>query len=102
MKHASSLDRKATSPGMSSGCPRRLSGIDFRKRSYSFCPYSPSPRNECSNAVSVGPGHTTLTLMLLRAYSRAIVFENAINPPLHAEYTASPEDPTRPASEAML
>ncbi len=37
-----------------------------------------------------------------RATSRAIVFVNAMTPPFVAEYTASPEEPTRPASEAML
>jgi hypothetical protein len=37
-----------------------------------------------------------------RAPSRAITFVKAITPPLAAEYTADPFDPTRPASDAML
>jgi hypothetical protein len=40
--------------------------------------------------------------MRWRAVSRAIVLVNAMRPPLAAEYTASPVDPTRPASEAMV
>ena len=41
------------------------------------------------------------TLIRCRATSRAIVLVNAITPPLAAEYTASPVEPTRPASDAI-
>src|SRR6185436_10758169 len=42
------------------------------------------------------------TLIWCRAVSRAIVLVNAMRPPLAAEYTASPVEPTRPASEAIV
>src|SRR6266540_328595 len=54
-----------------------------------------------SKAVSMGPGQTTLTLILARASSRARVLEKPITPALQAEYTASPVEPTRPASELI-
>src|SRR5919201_67346 len=44
-------------------------------------PSSPSPRNELKSGVSVGPGHTTLTLMRAPASSRASVLEKAMIPP---------------------
>ena len=53
-------------------------------------------------AVSVRPGHTTFTVIFFPASSRARVLVSAMMPPLHAEYSASPEEPTRPASEAMF
>ena len=37
------------------------------------------------SGVLVIPGHTVLTVIWLRANSRASVFENAINPPLVPE-----------------
>ncbi len=37
-----------------------------------------------SKAVSVGPGHTTFTVMPCRAGSRAKVLDNATRPPLQA------------------
>jgi hypothetical protein len=40
--------------------------------------------------------------MPYRASSLAIVLVKAMTPPLHPEYTDSPELPTRPASDAML
>ncbi len=52
--------------------------------------------------MSVGPGHTQFTRTWWRAISRAADLVKAITPPLAAEYTASPEEPTRPASEPML
>ncbi len=88
-------------PGMSSGWPRRPSGIARLRPSWTFCPCGPS-RKPASSGVSVGPGHTALSVMPERAISRAIVLVKAMMPPLHAEYTASIDEPTRPASEAML
>ena len=84
---------------MSSGWPVRPSGMARARLSYSFWLYSAT---WASSAVSVGPGHTQLTVIPWRAISRASVFVNAMTPPLVAEYTASPDDPTRPASEAMF
>src|SRR5262249_36834581 len=61
-----------------------------------------SPEVTClSIVVSVGPGQTTLTLIFDRGSSRARVLEKPITPALHAEYTASPVEPTRPASELI-
>lgn len=61
-----------------------------------------SPPIDANSGVSVGPGHTTFALTWWRAISRAIVLVNAMTPPLAAEYTASPDDPTRPASDARF
>src|SRR3954452_24763132 len=55
-----------------------------------------------SSAVSVGPGHTTLTVTPLDATSRARPLLNEMTPPFVPEYTTSPDEPTRPASDAML
>ena len=62
----------------------------------------PLGSKRANSGVSVGPGAITLIAMPSRACSRAIDFENAAMPPLHAAYTASPDEPTRPASEEML
>ncbi|MDT4863571.1 hypothetical protein FQZ97_982840 [compost metagenome] len=43
-----------------------------------------------------------MKLTPLVASSRARVFDRPIRPALQAAYTASPEEPTRAASEAML
>jgi hypothetical protein len=59
-------------------------------------------RSRGSKAVSVGPGHTTFTLICLRASSRAMVLEKATRPPLQKAYTASPDEPPRAASEATF
>src|SRR5665811_588757 len=48
------------------------------------------------------PGATLFTITPERTPSRARVLVRAMTPPLHAEYTASPIDPTLPASEARL
>jgi hypothetical protein len=71
------------------------------KPSAIFAPSGPSKKLR-RIAVSVGPGQSVLTITPLLTSSRATVLPNAIIPPLQAEYTASPEDPTRPASEATL
>ena len=57
---------------------------------------------DSSSGVSVGPGQMALTVMPYRATSRAMVLPNPMIPALQAEYTASPVDPTLPASEEML
>ena len=59
-------------------------------------------RKLSNSGVSVGPGQTTFNVTPLRASSRASVLVNAMMPPLHAAYTASPDEPTRPASDATL
>ena len=61
-----------------------------------------SPPIEANSAVSVGPGQTQLALTWWRAISRAIALVKAMTPPLAAEYTASPDEPTRPASERQV
>src|SRR5699024_2022668 len=55
-----------------------------------------------NSGVSAGPGQTTFAVIPARALSRARVLVKATIPPLHAEYTASPLEPTRAASEAMF
>ncbi|MNP79408.1 hypothetical protein D3C76_1772440 [compost metagenome] len=43
-----------------------------------------------------------MTGICWRAISRAMVLLKAISPPLQKEYTASMDEPTRPASEEMF
>src|SRR5262249_61858988 len=57
---------------------------------------------DCSIGVSVGPGHTQLTLILWRAISRANDLVKPIRPALAAAHTVSPVLPTGPASLATL
>src|SRR5205809_6085192 len=100
MNPASSDARKTTAGATSSGTPSRPQGITRVRLSASFGLF-------CANSlrysgVSDGPGHTQLTLIRWRATSRATVLVNAMSPPFAAEYTASPVEPTRPASEAMV
>src|ERR1017187_2049245 len=92
MNAASSEAKKATALARSPGCPRRRKGMALVSDSRSF---GLSPPIEANNAVSVGPGQTQLALTLKRAISRAIVLVKAITPPLAAEYTASPDEPTQ-------
>src|SRR3990170_1008007 len=99
MKPASSEAKKITAGGRSSGWPSRPKGITRLRLSASF---GFSAVTVAKSGVSVGPGQTQFTLIRWRASSRAIVFVKAMIPPLAAEYTASPVEPTRPASEAML
>ena len=89
-----------TTCGKSVGCANRFIGTERSRAGASLPPLEAS--KEASSGVSVGPGHTELKVMPCRANSLPRVFISAIVPPLAAEYTASPEDPTRPASEAML
>src|SRR6266852_4357084 len=99
-KSASGEAKKATALAISSGWPRRRNGTARVMASMIRAPLSPEVT--ClSKAVSVGPGQTTLTLILDRASSRARVLEKPITPALQAEYTASPVEPTRPASELI-
>ncbi len=65
---------------------------------------SPWLRSETclSSGVSVGPGQTVFTVTPFAATSRASALPNAITAPFVPEYTTSPEEPTRPASEPML
>ena len=84
-KAASSLARKQTAPGMSSGWPTRFIGMALTRAARIFWPRSSSPATAASSGVSVGPGQTELTVMPLRATSRATVLEKAMMPPLHAE-----------------
>src|SRR5215471_21816841 len=91
---ASSEARKATTLATSPGWPSRRNGIALVRASRSF-----GPANDANSAVSVGPGHTQLTLTWWRAISLASDLVKAMTPPLAAEYTASPDEPTRPASE---
>jgi hypothetical protein len=44
----------------------------------------PEASKRANSGVSVGPGAITFTVMPSRACSRAIDFENAAMPPLHA------------------
>ena len=74
--------KKAIAPARSCGCPRRRIGIPRSIASSTFGCFSITPRNK---AVSVGPGQTTLTVILLRASSRARVLEKAIIAALHPE-----------------
>src|SRR6266702_3705652 len=93
-KDASSEARNATTLATSAGWPSRRNGIALVRASRSF-----GPANDANSAVSVGPGHTQLTRTWWRAISRASDLVKAMIPPLAAEYTASPDEPTRPASE---
>ena len=68
----------------------------------SFAPSGVASAISRSIGVSVGPGHTLLAVTPARATSRASVLVNAITPPFAPAYTASPEEPTRPASEPMF
>src|SRR6185437_9107282 len=91
---ASSEARNATTLATSAGWPSRRNGIALVRASRSF-----GPANDANSAVSVGPGQTQLTLTWWRAISRASDLVKAMIPPLAAEYTALPDEPTRPASE---
>ena len=81
------------------GCASRRIGMARISASRSF---GLSPPISANSGVSVGPGHTALALIPLRAISLAIVLVNAMIPPLAAAYTASPDEPTRPASDARF
>src|SRR6516225_3185465 len=99
---ARSEARKATAGPMSSGVPSRLIGIARAIPAITFSA-SPDPSAKLRRAgVSVGPGHTVLAVTPLAATSRARVLVNAMMPPFAPEYTASSDEPTRPASEPML
>ena len=53
--------------------------------------------------MSVGPERAAFALTPWRADSRAIALVNAMTPPLAAgKWAASPDDPTRPASDARF
>src|SRR6185312_8017520 len=80
MKDASSEARNTTIPATSSGCPSRRNGIALVRASRSF-----GPANEANSAVSVGPGHTQLTLTWFLAISLASDLVKAMTPPLAAE-----------------
>src|SRR6185295_6236470 len=81
MKAASSLARKQTAPGMSSGCPTRFMGMALTRAARILSARSPSPAAAASRGVSVGPGQTALRVMPLRATSRATVLVKAMMPP---------------------
>src|SRR5581483_7584881 len=84
---------------MSPGWAMRFNGMARARESYSFwlaC------ATWSSSEVSVGPGQTQFTVTPAAATSRASALVNAITPPLVAEYTASPDEPTFPASEPRL
>ena len=91
--------RSTATAAAPAGAATRPSGmarvIESNKRSW------PS-RTPASMAVSVRPGATQLTVTPRRATSRAAAFMKAMAAPLAPEYTASPLDPTRPASEATI
>ena len=77
-------------------------GMERRNASRSFSGLAAASVTVARSAVSVGPGQTTLKVMPLWECSRAIVLEKATIPALHAAYTASPDEPTRAASDEML
>src|SRR5699024_5416582 len=99
---ASSLAKKSTAPGKSLGTPIRPIGIALANAASSFSGSLAPSLNKSKSGVLVGPGQTTFTLIPSRACSRAIVFENPTTPALQAAYTASPDEPTLAASEAIL
>ncbi|MNN36579.1 hypothetical protein D3C81_1504810 [compost metagenome] len=72
------------------------------KASRSFSGFEAPSVTPANKAVSVGPGQITLKVILLRECSRASVLEKESNPPLHAAYTASPDEPTLAASDAIF
>src|SRR5512133_1783254 len=71
MKAASSLAKNRMAPGRSSGWPMRPRGMERVKASISFSGLPAPSLYSAKSAVSVGPGHTTLTVMPWRACSRA-------------------------------
>src|SRR5271154_4051773 len=103
MYSAASDAKKATAAAMSDGWASRLIGTERVIPPITFSASSPElSANLRSAGVSVGPGQTLFTVTPFVATSRASVFVNAMMPPLAPEYTASSDDPTRPASEPML
>src|SRR6266851_2182310 len=101
-KPAPSEARKATAGPMSSGVPSRFIGTARAIPAMTFSA-SPDPSAKLRRAgVSVGPGQTVLAVTPFAATSRARVLVNAMMPPFAPEYTASSDEPTRPASDPML
>src|SRR5699024_9611231 len=91
--------RKATAEARPSDGARGRSGI---ARCSALRSFGLSSEMLANSGVSAGAGQTTFAVIPARARSRARVLVKATIPPLHAEYTASPLEPTRAASEAMF
>src|SRR3954451_8276398 len=103
MYSAAADAKKATAAAMCDGWARRFIGPERVIPPITLSASWPElSANLRSAGVSVGPGHTVLAVTPLVATSRARVLVNAMIPPLAPEYTASSDEPTRPASDPML
>src|SRR3984893_17787725 len=99
MKEASSEARKAIAAAISSGLASLRNGMALTRASPSL---GLAFEVAAMSGVYLWAGQTTFTRRPWRAVSRATPLEKPMIPALAPEYTPSPLEPTRPASELTL
>src|SRR5580658_10124273 len=99
---AASPARNATTAATSAGVPRRPSGIEPISAARAAFGCGNRSNSRFNMAVSIGPGHTTLTRIFAGASSTASARLHATTAPLLPEYAAYPDCPTRASSEPRL
>src|SRR5215469_4563395 len=98
MKEAWSEHIHTTASATSDGLPNRPIGWQLSTYLCTFC----ALKSRSAIDVSIAPGHTAFTRILLRAVSKAADFVSPTTPCLLALYAAAPAVPTSPEIEAML
>src|SRR5580704_5515911 len=98
MKDARSEHIHTTASAISAGFAKRP--IGWQLRTYLWT--SGAPKVRLAIGVSITPGHTALTRILVRAFSSAAVFVRPITPCLLAVYAAAPADPIMPIIDDMF